>query len=105
MSSLWLSHRPPSQVISNIPRIVPGWTKPIVVGRHAFGDQYKATDFVVPGERACLPVCQAPQSTPAPAPSSEPGTLEMVFTPSSGGPPVKYHVYDFEGPGGQAADL
>src|ERR1043166_4830983 len=36
-------------VISNVPRLVPGWTDPIVVGRHAFGDQYKATDFVVPG--------------------------------------------------------
>src|SRR3954470_6387043 len=37
-------------VISNIPRLVPGWTKPIVIGRHAFGDQYRATDMVVPGE-------------------------------------------------------
>ena len=36
-------------IISNIPRLVPGWTKPIVIGRHAHGDQYKATDFVVPG--------------------------------------------------------
>jgi isocitrate dehydrogenase len=37
-------------VISNVPRLVPGWTKPIVVGRHAFGDQYRATDFLVPGK-------------------------------------------------------
>ena len=36
-------------IMQNVPRLVPGWTKPIVVGRHAFGDQYKATDFVVPG--------------------------------------------------------
>ena len=36
-------------VIPNVPRLVPGWTKPIVIGRHAFGDQYRATDFVVPG--------------------------------------------------------
>jgi isocitrate dehydrogenase len=36
-------------VIKNVPRLVPGWTKPIVIGRHAFGDQYKATDFLVPG--------------------------------------------------------
>src|SRR5215210_5259694 len=46
-------------VISNIPRLVPGWTKPIVIGRHAFGDQYRATDMVVPG----------------------PGTLTLTFTP------------------------
>ena len=37
-------------VISNIPRLVPGWTKPIIIGRHAFGDQYRAEDMVVPGE-------------------------------------------------------
>src|SRR6201990_90285 len=47
-------------VISNIPRLVPGWTKPIVIGRHAFGDQYRAEDFVVPG----------------------PGNLTITFTPS-----------------------
>src|SRR5512138_3898135 len=50
-------------VISNIPRLVPGWTKPIIIGRHAFGDQYRAEDFVVPG----------------------PGKLTMTFTPSDGG--------------------
>mmetsp|Transcript_3147 Transcript_3147/g.5383 ORF Transcript_3147/g.5383 Transcript_3147/m.5383 type:complete len:453 (-) Transcript_3147:1397-2755(-) len=64
-------------VISNIPRLVPGWTDPIVIGRHAFGDQYRATDFVVPG----------------------PGKVEMTYTPSSGGPPVTYEVHNFDGPG------
>ena len=64
-------------VISNIPRLVPGWTKPIVIGRHAFGDQYRATDLVVPGE----------------------GTLTLTFTPSDGGEPVELEVYDFPGPG------
>ncbi|GIL61552.1 hypothetical protein Vafri_16016 [Volvox africanus] len=64
-------------VIKNIPRLVPGWTKPIVVGRHAFGDQYKATDFVVDG----------------------PGKLELSFTPANGGPAKKFEVYKFEGPG------
>jgi len=60
-------------VISNIPRLVPGWTKPIVIGRHAFGDQYRATDLVVPGE----------------------GTLTMTYTPKDGSEPVKLDVYDF----------
>ena len=64
-------------IISNIPRLVPGWTKPIVVGRHAFGDQYRATDTVVPG----------------------PGTLTMTYTPKDGGDPVELHVYDFPGGG------
>ncbi|HTQ68718.1 MAG TPA: NADP-dependent isocitrate dehydrogenase [Solirubrobacteraceae bacterium] len=64
-------------VISNIPRLVPGWTKPIVIGRHAFGDQYRATDLVVPGE----------------------GTLTLSFTPSAGGDPIELEVYDFPGPG------
>jgi len=60
-------------VISNIPRLVPGWTKPIVIGRHAFGDQYRATDLVVPGE----------------------GKLTLTFTPSDGSEPVEMEVYDF----------
>jgi isocitrate dehydrogenase len=60
-------------VISNIPRLVPGWTKPIVIGRHAFGDQYRATDLVVPGE----------------------GELTLTFTPKNGGDPIKLDVYDF----------
>ena len=58
---------------SNVPRLVPGWTDPIVIGRHAFGDQYRATDMVVPG----------------------PGTLTMTFTPADGGEPVTHNVYDF----------
>ncbi|MFM9053265.1 MAG: NADP-dependent isocitrate dehydrogenase [Solirubrobacterales bacterium] len=64
-------------VISNIPRLVPTWTKPIVVGRHAFGDQYRATDFVVPGE----------------------GTLTMTFTPKDGSEPMEFDVFDFTGGG------
>jgi isocitrate dehydrogenase len=64
-------------VISNVPRLVPGWTKPIVIGRHAFGDQYRATDLVVPGE----------------------GTLTMTFTPKDGSEPVELDVYDFPGAG------
>ncbi len=64
-------------VIANIPRLVPGWTKPIVIGRHAFGDQYKATDMVVPGE----------------------GKLTLTYTPSGGGEPIELHVYDFPGGG------
>ena len=64
-------------IMSNIPRLVPGWTKPIVVGRHAFGDQYRATDFVVPGE----------------------GTLTLTFTPKDGGSPIEHEVYQFPGGG------
>ncbi|RMF12485.1 MAG: NADP-dependent isocitrate dehydrogenase [Alphaproteobacteria bacterium] len=63
-------------IISNIPRLVPGWTQPIVIGRHAFGDQYKATDFKVPG----------------------PGRLTMRFEPEDG-EPIEYEVYDFPGSG------
>jgi isocitrate dehydrogenase len=64
-------------VISNIPRLVPGWTKPIVIGRHAFGDQYRATDMVVPGE----------------------GKLTLTFTPKDGSEPIEHEVFDFTGPG------
>ena len=64
-------------VIANIPRLVPGWTKPIVIGRHAFGDQYRATDLVVPGE----------------------GKLTLTFTPSNGDQPIELDVYDFPGSG------
>jgi isocitrate dehydrogenase len=64
-------------VIANVPRLVPGWTKPIVIGRHAFGDQYRATDLVVPGE----------------------GTLTMTFTPKDGSEPVELDIYDFPGGG------
>jgi isocitrate dehydrogenase len=56
-----------------VPRLVPGWTKPIVIGRHAFGDQYRATDLVVPGE----------------------GSLTMTFTPKDGSEPIELDVYDF----------
>jgi isocitrate dehydrogenase len=64
-------------VISNVPRLVPGWTKPIVIGRHAFGDQYRATDMVVPGE----------------------GKLTLTFTPADGSEPTELDVYDFPSPG------
>jgi isocitrate dehydrogenase len=64
-------------VISNVPRLVPGWTKPIVIGRHAFGDQYRATDMVVPGK----------------------GTLTLTYTPKDGSDPVELDVYDFPGGG------
>jgi isocitrate dehydrogenase len=64
-------------VIENVPRLVPGWTKPIVIGRHAFGDQYRATDLVVPGE----------------------GSLTLTFTPKDGGEPVELDVYDFPSSG------
>jgi isocitrate dehydrogenase len=64
-------------IISNIPRLVPGWTKPIVIGRHAFGDQYRATDFVVPGR----------------------GRLTLTFTPEDGSDPLSYDVFDFPGGG------
>ncbi|MBB4914120.1 NADP-dependent isocitrate dehydrogenase [Streptosporangium saharense] len=64
-------------IMSNVPRLVPGWTKPIVVGRHAFGDQYRATDLKVPGE----------------------GTLTLTFTPKDGSEPIELDVYDFPGSG------
>jgi isocitrate dehydrogenase len=64
-------------VISNIPRLVPTWTKPIIIGRHAFGDQYRATDMLVPGE----------------------GTLTLTFTPKDGGEPIELNVFDFPAPG------
>jgi len=63
-------------VMSNVPRLVPGWKQPIVIGRHAFGDQYRATNFVV----------------------DQPGKLEMVFTPAGGGA-KKYEVFNFPGAG------
>jgi len=61
----------------NVPRLVPGWTQPIVVGRHAFGDQYKATDFVV----------------------KKAGTFKMVFTPNDGSKADEYEVFKFPGGG------
>jgi isocitrate dehydrogenase len=64
-------------VISNIPRLVPGWTQPIIIGRHAFGDQYRASDAVIKGK----------------------GKLTMTFTPDDGGEVQTWNVYDFEGNG------
>ena len=64
-------------IISNVPRLVPQWTKPIVIGRHAFGDQYKATDFRVPGK----------------------GKLTMTFVPEDGSAPIEHTVFDFPGSG------
>ncbi|GAA0387637.1 isocitrate dehydrogenase [NADP] [Acrocarpospora corrugata] len=64
-------------IMSNVPRLVPGWTKPIVVGRHAFGDQYRATDIKIPGE----------------------GALTLTFTPSDGSQPIELDVFDFPGGG------
>ncbi|MEI7929916.1 MAG: NADP-dependent isocitrate dehydrogenase [Actinomycetes bacterium] len=64
-------------IMKNVPRLVPNWTKPIVIGRHAFGDQYKATDFKVPG----------------------PGTLTMTFTPKDGSKPMEFNIFDFPSSG------
>jgi len=64
-------------ICKNIPRLVPGWTKPIIIGRHAHGDQYRATDFLVPS----------------------PGTLTMTFVPSGGGEPISHVVNEFTGSG------
>jgi isocitrate dehydrogenase len=64
-------------IMKNVPRLVPHWTKPIVIGRHAFGDQYKATDFKVPG----------------------PGTLTMTFTPKDGSKPMEFNIFDFPAAG------
>ncbi|KAJ3160415.1 Isocitrate dehydrogenase [NADP], mitochondrial precursor (Oxalosuccinate decarboxylase) [Geranomyces michiganensis] len=64
-------------LLKNVPRLVPGWNHPIIIGRHAFGDQYKATDFV----------------------AEEAGTFEMTFRPKSGAPPKTFTVYEFEGRG------
>ena len=60
-------------ICDNVPRLVPGWTEPIVIGRHAFGDQYRATDFLVPG----------------------PGKLTMLFEPADGSEPIRHEVFDF----------
>src|SRR5215813_8458435 len=66
-------------VISNVPRLVPGWTKPIIIGRHAFGDQYRATDTRIPGE----------------------GTLTLNFAPKdTSQSPIELDVFDFPAGGG-----
>lgn len=64
-------------LIKNVPRLVPGWTGPICIGRHAFGDQYRATDFVTKGK----------------------GKLTITFTPEDGSEPISHNVYDFQGDG------
>ena len=60
-------------ICKNVPRLVPGWTQPIVIGRHAFGDQYRATDFLVPG----------------------PGKLTITFPPADGGDAISHDIFDF----------
>jgi len=64
-------------ICNNVPRLVPGWEQPMVIGRHAFGDQYRATDFLVPGK----------------------GKLTMTFTPEDGGDPTEYEIFDFPSSG------
>jgi isocitrate dehydrogenase len=64
-------------ICENVPRLVPGWEQPMVIGRHAFGDQYRATDFKVPG----------------------PGRLTMTYVPDNGGEKQEYEVFHFDGPG------
>ncbi len=64
-------------ICQNVPRIVPSWDQPVVIGRHAFGDQYRATDFIAPG----------------------PGKLTLTFTPEDGGAPITHDVYDFPSSG------
>jgi isocitrate dehydrogenase len=70
-------------IISNVPRLVPGWTKPIIIGRHAHGDQYKATDFKVPGK----------------------GTVTMTWTPADGSEPKTMTVADYPEHGGVAMGM
>lgn len=64
-------------IVEKVPKAVPGWTKPIIVGRHAHGDQYRATDLVV----------------------KEAGKLELIFTPDNGGEKNVQEIYHFKGPG------
>ena len=70
-------------IISNVPRLVPGWTKPIIIGRHAHGDQYKATDFKVPGK----------------------GQVTITWTPADGGEPVTRVIADYPEHGGVAMGM
>ncbi|MFB9659166.1 NADP-dependent isocitrate dehydrogenase [Glycomyces mayteni] len=70
-------------IMSNVPRLVPGWTKPIIVGRHAFGDQYRATDFKV----------------------DRPGTLTVSFTPDDGTEPIEFEVARYPEGGGVALSM
>ena len=64
-------------IAKNVPRLVPGWTKPIVIGRHAFGDQYRATDTIIPSS----------------------GRLSMVFEPDNGSKKIQHQIFNFPGPG------
>src|SRR5258706_3439186 len=64
-------------ICRNVPRLVPGWTQPIVIGRHAFGDQYRATDILIPGK----------------------GRFSIRFEPADGGPAIEHLVFDFPGSG------
>ncbi|MFW0777915.1 MAG: NADP-dependent isocitrate dehydrogenase [Rickettsiales bacterium] len=64
-------------ICKNVPRLVPGWTQPIIIGRHAFGDQYRATDMLIPGA----------------------GKLTMTFTPEDGGEPISHEVFEFKDSG------
>ena len=73
-------------IISNVPRLVPGWTKPIIIGRHAHGDQYKATDFKVPGKGTVT-------ITWTPADGSEPKTMTVAEYPENGG--VAMGMYNY----------
>ncbi|QRP45270.1 NADP-dependent isocitrate dehydrogenase [Amycolatopsis sp. FDAARGOS 1241] len=70
-------------IMQNVPRLVPGWTKPIIIGRHAHGDQYKATDFKVPG----------------------PGTLTLTYTPEDGSAPMEFEVAKYPEGGGVALGM
>lgn len=70
-------------ICKNIPRLVSGWTKPIIIGRHAYGDQYRATDFVVP----------------------KPGKVEVTYTPADGSDSISYTVFDFKDGGGVSLSM
>lgn len=63
--------------MTTVPKAVPGWIKPIIVGRHGHADQYRATDMIIPAA----------------------GTVEMVYTPADGSPAVRLEVFDFKEPG------
>lgn len=80
-------------ILERVPKPVPGWVKPIVIGRHAFGDQVSS---VICQVRFCLTISQY-RSTDFIAPG--PGKLEMTYTPKDGGKPTTLNIYDFEGPG------
>lgn len=70
-------------IIKNVPRLVPNWTKPIIIGRHAYGDQYRATDIKIPG----------------------PGKVTMVYTPANGGKPQEHVIHEFTNTGGVAMGM